>query len=614
MKLPRTLHGYAADARGAIRLAPLEIALGTMAGLSLIVLGRVDPDDWWDPWMRIAAVAALAFPLVLAFTLLHARGVVRRTVRWAGSLAAVAGAALFELRWNPEHGADWWRFWLLVLGFACVLLLSAALPMGRDPERRLRVWSHGFRLLRRVAGVLGYAAILHLALAGAVAAVVGLFDLASPRHLYRDLWAVIYFVLAPWIFVGGIDRIVAPHDPVETRPALLDVVVRYFFLPVLALYGVILYAYTIKVAATGEVPRNLLSPLVLGAGAAGFLATLLAEPYHADPAHRGTSRAFRWLPALLLPLVPLAAWAVAVRVGQYGWTEFRFVRAGLLAAVGVLAVLGTVRLFRRRPPLLTTTLGAFAVVFLFSAVGPWSAPEVSLRDQRARLWAGLRAAGLDDVEARRRLGSGAGPEATLDSAAYARIVEPARYVASMHGSAALRPVLPGMPDSLKAWNLGEHLPLAQGCPEERDYRFTATVDWTEGAELPAGGRLYRWAVDRQGAEAVVARGTPSEVRIRLRGDTLVAAGAGWRTVLALGEESRRLANAHETGCHWREHAAGGPTTVPLSRATVALPSEGGGAGRLMLTSWNYFHPGSDERPAHPERPGLLRAEGLVLLR
>jgi hypothetical protein len=611
MKLPRTLKGYVADARGAFRLAPLEIALGVMVGVSLSVLGRIDPTEWGERWTRFLVVAALAFPLVLSFTLLRARGVVTARVRWTGSLAALAGAALFELRWNPEIGADWWRFWLLLAAFATVLFLAAALPLGPDPERRLRVWSHAFRLLRRGAGVLGYAALLHLALVGAVAAVVALFDLDSPRHLYRDLPALVYFVLAPWIFVGGIGRITAPYDAAEGRSPLVDVVVRYFFLPVLALYGLILYAYTIKVAATGEIPRNLLSPLVLGAGAAGFLAALLAEPYHADPAHRGTSRAFRWLPALLLPLVPLAAWAVALRVSQYGWTEFRFVRAALLGAVAVLAVLGTIRLVRRRPPLLTTTLGAFAAVFLLSAIGPWSAPEVSMRDQRARLWTGLRAAGLDDEAARSRLAKGGGPEATLDSAAFEGIVEPARYLARGHGTASLLPVFPELPDTVNAWALPEHMGLVQGCPGDRGYRFTGTVDWTGGAEIAAGGRLYRWVVESPDGEAVIARGTPAEVRIVLRGDTLVASGAGWRTPVPLGDRSRARADARGGDCRWTE--ADRPTAVPLSQATFALNGGGGAAGTLLLTSWNFHQPPLDAPAEGRERAGVFRAEGFVVL-
>jgi hypothetical protein len=612
MKLPRTLKGYVADARGAFRLAPLEIALGLLLGVSLSVLGRIDPTDWGERWGRIAVVVALAFPLVLAFTLLAARGVVTALVRWAGSFAALAGAALFELRWDPEIGADWWRFWLLLAAFVVVLLLAAALPLGPDPDRRLRVWSHAFRLLRRGAGVLGYAALLHLALVGAVAAVVALFDLGSPRHLYRDLPALVYFVLAPWIFVGGIGRITAPYDPAEGRSPLVDVIVRYFSLPVLALYGLILYAYTIKVAATGEIPRNLLSPLVLGAGAAGFVAALLAEPYHSDPAHRGTSRAFRWFPALLLPLVPLAAWAVALRVSQYGWTEFRFVRAALLGTVAVLAVLGTIRLVRRRPPLLTTTLGAFAAVFLLSAVGPWSAPEVSLRDQRARLWAGLRAAGLDDEVARSRLARGGAPETTLDSAAFARIVEPARYLARGHGTAALLPVFAELPDTVNAWALPEHMGLVQGCPDERGYRFTATVDWSGGAEIAAGGRLYRWVVDSPDGEAVVARGSPAEVRLRLRGDSLVAAGAGWRTAVNLGERSRALAGAESRGCQWTSPDL--PTQVPLTEGTIPLrAAPGRDVGTLLLTSWNYHEPPPDAATDARDRPGVFRAEGFVVV-
>jgi hypothetical protein len=607
MKLPPSLRAYLDDARGAVRQAPVEVALGLLVAVAYSVQVRGPSSVAWHDWLRIAGLAALAFPLVLGFTVLHARGVIAGALRWGGSAAALAGAALLMARFDPARGADAWRFWLLLTGFCFVLLLVPALPRGPDPDRRARVWSFGFRLMRRLAGVLGYAALLHLALAGAVAAIVALFDLSSPRHLYHDLVSLVYFVVAPWVFAGGIGRLAAPYDPVEALSPLLDIAVRYLLLPVLAIYVVILYAYTAKVLATGQVPANLVSPLVLGAGVAGLLAALLAEPMHADPARRGTSRAYRWFPAILLPLVPLAAVAVFQRIGQYGWTEFRYTRAALLAAVAALAVMGTVRLVRRRPPLQTATLGAFAAVFVLAAVGPLSAPEVSRRDQTARLWSSLRAAGLGDEGARGRLGAGGGAAAGLDSAALARIVEPARYLVGARGAGELAHVLPGVPDTLTGWRLSGYLGLEPACPEGTFYRLAVTADWAGGARLPAAGTLHRWTLEAPGRDTVLA-GPRGAVRLRLHRDGIDVGAGGDEASLPLGAVAEAMAGPGEAGgC--RRPADGPGARVPLAEATLDLPAA---AGTLFVVSWTYQGPAHGEA-GREETRGMMRAEGFLLL-
>ena len=140
----------------------------------------------------------------------------------------------------------------------------------------------------------------------------------------------------------------------------------FFAAPLAVGYTAILYAYAVRVAVTGEVPKNLLSPLVIGAGALWLLLAFLIEPIRGDadaerpgqerdeaestaakapaeaPGSTALTRLARWLPQLSSPC-SLGIWAVVVRIQQYGWTEFRYVRLAVLAALVVLAAAGTAR-------------------------------------------------------------------------------------------------------------------------------------------------------------------------------------------------------------------------------------------------------------------------------
>ena len=382
--LSRTLRAYALDARVAATSAPVEVALGLLLAITLSAEVRSGAFKE-DHWVRLAASAVLAFPLVFSASVLRARGVISSAARWAATAGVLAACAAFGLLWlDAERSAHGWRWFMLVDAAALVLGITSGIPWrGRD---RRRSWAFVWRLAERLVGVALYSVALYGILAGAFAAVVNLFDLKQPQHLFTDLAGAVFFGVAPWIFVGGIHRLIAPPDGVPVAVGRLG---RWLYAPVLVIYLTILYAYALKVLATGELPKNLVSPLVIAAGMIGFVGAVLLEPVHGDDEHRGLSLLIRWMPALLLPLLPLAFWAVLERLGQYGWTEFRYLRVVILGVLSVLAVLGTVSLARRGPPLMSTIPAVLATALLLAAIGPWGALAVSKRDQTARLRAAL---------------------------------------------------------------------------------------------------------------------------------------------------------------------------------------------------------------------------------
>jgi hypothetical protein len=508
-RLPPVLRAYAADARAAVAAAPVEVALGVLLAAALSASFRSDAFAE-DGMARLAASVALAFPVVLAVSAAAARGVLSPAARWGATAAALALAGLYgAVGFDPERSAAGWRWAALAASAVLLLLGSAALPWRRrDPAA---VWAFAARLLTRTAGIVLYAGALFLLLAGAVAAVVSLFELSPPRHLYGDLAGWIFFALAPLILVGGLRRLVAPPEPgVPPAVALLG---RWLYAPAVVVYLAILYAYGLKIAVTGELPRNLLSPLVIAAALIGLLGGALLHPVHADAAHRSLSRLVRAVPALVLPLVPLALWGLLARLREYGWTEFRYLRLALVVALGCLALAGTVRLLRRRPPLLAAIPLGLAAVLALSALGPWSAMAVSRRDQSARLRTALAAAGVDPARS-------AADTTVVDDETYARIDAPARYLRQAHGPEALLAVVPGLPRAeAEQWDVGHAMGLRRACA--RTDRTRVAIEWGQGVSVVSGGRLQEVEV-HVGREAEAAG-----VRLRLERDRLHVHTPDW---------------------------------------------------------------------------------------
>jgi cytochrome bd-type quinol oxidase subunit 2 len=585
--LTRTLRAYAADARAAFRSAPVEVALGVF--LAATLSAQIRHEGFTDEeWMRAAASVALAFPLVLALSVLAARGVIRSASRWAGTVAVLAGCAALGA-WGMHEGrdADGWR-WVLLASAAVLLLgMTPGIPW-RERDRR-RSWAFGWRLALRVVGIGLYAVALFAVLAGAAAAVISLFELRKPEHLYTDLAGIVFFAFAPWIFVGGIERFSAP--PPDGVPEGVSRLGRWLYAPVLVIYLAVLYAYALKVVATGELPRNLVSPLVIAAGLIGLLGAVFLEPVHDHAEHRGVSLLVRAVPALLLPLVPLALWALGTRLGQHGWTEFRYVRTALVAAIGVVALLGTIRLVRRRRPMQGTVPAVFAAVLLASAVGPWSASAVSRRDQASRLRAELRRANVDP----RRLPA---DTVRVDSVAYERIGSIARYLVSAHGVGALRDVVPAVPDTTRGvWELPHQLGLRRGCRPGGE--ADGYLVWGEGVPGVLGGTLLPMEVPETapGTEAMLS----ARLWAGLAEDRLRVRGEGWTAEADLRPLVRRMGgSADACGAEWTRNAG-----YPLRPADALVPlrdAMGAVRGQLLLTRVRVA-PAEGRATVH-EQPGL----------
>jgi cytochrome bd-type quinol oxidase subunit 2 len=602
--LTRTLRAYAADARAAFSAAPVEVALGVLLAVALSVEVR-SKGFTENELARLAASVALAFPLVFALSVLRARGVVSAAARWAGTVAILAGCAAFgALALHDDRQAEWWRWALLAVAAVLLLVLTAALPRG-ERERR-REWAFAWRGVVRVVGIGLYSVALFGMLAGAVAAVVSLFDLSKPDHLYTDLAGAVFFAFAPWIFVGGIHRLFAPAE--AGVPEAVSRMGRWLYAPVLVVYLLILYAYAARVLVTGELPRNLVSPLVIAAGLIGMIGAVLLEPVHADEEHRGLSMLVRAVPALLLPLVPLAAWALLARLGEYGWTEFRYARLAAVLAIGILAVLGTVRLIRRRPPLLSTVPAVFAAVLLLSALGPWSAPAVSRRDQTSRLRAALAEARIDPRRLPRE-------PVTVDGKAFDRISSGARYLADSHGVGALREVFPNLPDSTRGvWRMGEQLGIRPGCrATDPGYVF---LRWGAGVSGVMGGTMTH-VEPKEGIPLAVDVGG-ARLTLRLAGDSVYAVAAGWSGAADAGVLRRRIAAAagcdDEPAVRGRVAPAGeDPQALPAAEALLTLRDAAGTArAQLLVQSATGGPPPSSAAPAPrapaPPAPGMRLRE------
>jgi|GEM_PF-1088631 len=496
MKLTQTLRALPGDAARAFARTPLEVLLGVAAWAGLAA--AIENSAAEDTWFRLAVTVLIALPLVYATSILHATGTISRWTRWLGAGIATIAAALYAFYiFDPDLSSEVWRAALLATT-ASLALLSVPLVLRPAPEAdaapdaldpRARTHRFAIRLALRV-GVVGlYALALFVGLALALASINGLFELDLSDKIYGHLAALVFVLMPPWAVAAGLPALLAPPTP---WGALTLTVLRrvglFLLAPLITVYLLIVYAYAVRMFVTGEVPSNLVSPVVLGAGALALIATVLLEPLRADDVARGLARFIRLLPALLLPLAALALWAILVRVEQYGWTEFRYIRVVAILLLGAFAISGSWRLLRGQRPPLTAIPVVAAAVLLAVAIGPLAAPAVAYRSQSQRLAALIPPASERSV---------ATPTA-VDSHTFEEAANRAAYLRNHFGWAALAPYLPAdttPPEDRSRVYLAEsdfatYLGITEKLDAATPRMIHATLPTATGIPGTEGGTLY----------------------------------------------------------------------------------------------------------------------------
>jgi hypothetical protein len=424
---------------GAFVRTPVEvvIAIATAVALSATI------EDWIEPetFAQFAMAAFLAVAATFAASSLHALHVFGRRTRWV--LTAAFGVAIVGYGgwWlDVDLTTELWRFgFLAVAAVMGVALTPVAARLG-DATASERFWRFNTRLLFRVTIAAVYAGLLFAGVALGVLAVDELFDLHVSGDVYGHLFALIGVALGPILAVGSlgdVSRIDRPYSDGEM--VWFGRLGTFLFIPLLLFYVGILYLYLGKVMLTGDVPSNLLSPLALGAGILGYAGIFALQPFLKRDDHRPLAFVLKAFPAAFIPLVPLGIWAVAERIGQYGWTEFRYARIAALVCLGVFSLVGTWRWVRGRDFSLTFGPAIVGLVAFAGAVGPWGASYVSYSSQRARLVESLGAQGLIDGDGRI---AGADKVRAVDPLELNEAREAADYLMTAHGADAFDGLAP----------------------------------------------------------------------------------------------------------------------------------------------------------------------------
>jgi hypothetical protein len=212
----------------------------------------------------------------------------------------------------------------------------------------------------------------------AVAAVENLFGIDFNEKIYPELAVFIGIFGSAVIFLlfqqGGLEKMQAENS----YPIVLKFFTQFILIPLLLLYGVILYLYMFKILINFNLPHGWVSYMVLAYSIFGMLALLLVHPLR----EQGAKSWVHWFHKIffytLIPLVILLFVAINTRLLQYGFTEARcFV---LLTAVWLSGMV-CYFLFVKKSHIKIIPISLFLILALSLIVPYFNVFSVSVRSQ-----------------------------------------------------------------------------------------------------------------------------------------------------------------------------------------------------------------------------------------
>ncbi|MBU3679753.1 MAG: DUF4153 domain-containing protein [Candidatus Kapabacteria bacterium] len=251
-----------------------------------------------------------------------------------------------------------------------------------------RFWVGTTTMFGRMTLAQLFTSLLTSGLTMAVGAVRILFGWMEWSWFEVYLTTFAYSSFMTLFFLSGLPT----EERLSARPEVPKITlafVKYVLAPLIAVFTLILYGYSVKLLSTEMSESMVLYGVILSG--VSILAALLSWPLRDDTSPLWQFM-HRWLYPLLLPLLLMGAWSLSMRISIEGIDRFTFT-LGVLESIAVITIVASLALRTRDPRI--PALVSF-VVFGLTSVGPigvntvvarWSAthPKVIATDESAEV-------------------------------------------------------------------------------------------------------------------------------------------------------------------------------------------------------------------------------------
>ncbi|MEO9477944.1 MAG: DUF4153 domain-containing protein [Cyclobacteriaceae bacterium] len=381
MKLPSLSHLYR-QAVLAFRQHPLVILAACVAVFFAIFLfEKENVIENAFPFINLLLCGYLGVPLFLSidvFSKASNQSRAFRLVAWGVGVLLLVGVYFYLPGSEDTLNKQIPYIRYSILAIAAHLLVSFAPFLSRGTLNGF--WQYNRVVFLRFLLSVLYSGFLYVGLVLALLALDQLFKVDVDEKRYFEIFMFISGVFNTWFFAAGIPDKYDDLDLNVDFPRGLRTFILYVLIPLLGLYFLILYSYSIKIILAWDWPSGIITYMVIAVAVLGTLAMLLSYPYSLRENKSPLaflSKGYFWV---LIPMIVMLYFAIGIRVADYGITINRYIAILLamwLSGVSIYMVVSgkDIRLI---------PISLFTIILLCS-FGPWGLFDASERSQVARL-------------------------------------------------------------------------------------------------------------------------------------------------------------------------------------------------------------------------------------
>jgi hypothetical protein len=263
--------------------------------------------------------------------------------------------------------------------FNGVFLLMYVAPYLGVKTSESEIWSFDYRISLRTLQTGLISAALFTGLAAIYASLRYLFGIKIDEKIFFSTWIIVACFFAPIYAMAGIPQ---KFDDTESHyPTFFRIIFGYVGIPLLIVYGIILYAYTAKILLQATLPKGNVSYMVTSFGTIGLFLWLSVYPL-INASYKIPQFYLRhFFKFVLIPLALLAV-AIVTRLNQYGITDDRYAIAACLIWLTFTALISFIK---PQEQFIKKTLLALILILFISAFSPFNVINVSAWNQTQRL-------------------------------------------------------------------------------------------------------------------------------------------------------------------------------------------------------------------------------------
>ena len=293
-------------------------------------------------------------------------------VRGIYSFITLVLSIIFYVDYLQTNDYNNFKFWALI-PISIILFVLIPILNKENKEKYLQSEFSDFVITYI------FAAVLFVGIAIVLTTISYLFFSSNNDFFFRLTTYSFWFIAEVFGASLFLSLLKKPDDDLENYefPSIFNLLIKFVIIPLIAIYTGVLYIYMAKTVISMQLPKGLISHLVLWYTAFSVIIIILITPFtQKDKFLRNFKKYF---PYFSIPLIFASLFALSQRIYQYGITEKRY-----YVLILIFWLLFCMILFIRKMNITGIFISLIACVVI-AVYTPFSAKSVSNFSQKERL-------------------------------------------------------------------------------------------------------------------------------------------------------------------------------------------------------------------------------------